>query len=286
MTEPPAETPERKSIPTRQILKLVPTIAVGMTAICFSIGLLIVNINLATSGVYSTDIIRTEYILAGATFLFLAVATQVGNIYIVHDNRGNLRWWKEGQRGGAAFSAFLGLVITIIVMAFVFATISDQRLAVNDRRMWLCVGLMTFLSLTAVVIFRHARAAWEYGFELRDDKSKAPWHLLEIFAMIPFCFVWITAYATTIYPAISPVYGGGYRDHVILIPNDRGITVGKLLALPFQDSGTAIGPLRLIAESDTEIAVLSNDNNHQKPHAIKLSRSLFDAVVNVAEPDL
>src|SRR5579863_1563721 len=79
----------------REIVEVGSKAALGVAATCFAVGLLIVNTRLAAYGVYSSDFIRTEYVLAGAAFIVLVITGGFGFVFCVASIKGYLLLWDQ-----------------------------------------------------------------------------------------------------------------------------------------------------------------------------------------------
>ena len=73
---------EKPIMTTRDFVKAIPTLAFGVSSVCFILGLLIVNLHLSKYGIYSKEFLRTEYLLAGAVCIILVVIAEISFSFI------------------------------------------------------------------------------------------------------------------------------------------------------------------------------------------------------------
>jgi len=264
--------------------RVISSAAVGGAALSFSFGLLIVNLRLARYGVFSSEFVRTEYILAGAMFLSLVAISYFFFVSGIDTwNRIRQRWrdrrWLKVALGG--------LIIPVEILTIpLWVLISASNYQVRWDHMIL--GLFGLIVLGSL-----SRRLFESSFGFWKRLAKEPADTLPKYRfedvrtnliLVPAFLMLVALYAQLIYPQLSPAIGGGRHDPVLLFVNDRGLTVSKSLNLPLQTDGVSVGPLDVLSESDSEIVVLAptDESASVKRWAIRLHRNLFDAVATVA----
>jgi len=88
-------------------------------------------------------------------------------------------------------------------------------------------------------------------------------------------------YASFGYPEISGVFGGGRRDPVMLFVAPRGSEIAKALKLPVDADGKAIGPIEILAESQTMLAVLPVQQ--RSGQAVQIARGVVEGIGAVSD---
>ena len=270
----------------RDIAPLVPTLAVGATVICFSLGLVVVNLRLARYGVFSSEFARTEYILVGALFMLLVALTAATVSYGLKSWKAGIEKWKNGQRKFGALTIFGAVISVTLVLTGALLILSDYQLSPDDWRMWLAVLVLIFIARAA----RHSRDlltdlwnvfAGERRSNPRPEEPESRYY--RVLTAIPWVLLHIAVYSGLVYPYLSPAYGGGRKGQVLLVPTSAGLEVCKTLGLPFRSDGKVVGPLDLLTEASTEVVVLlpAVISDAHSPRSFRLSRDILQAVVSV-----
>lgn len=280
-----------------EIIRMLPALVIGMSSVCFILGLLIVNFYLASFGIYSYEFIRTEYILTGGVFALLVGQAAVGIYYSQLFYTSRVARYFQTKKPGRYKRIFF---LIVFVAALVFIEVSSIQLIslnefhLNTRDSW--IGLVA-LYVTAILIMGFYNKLTRY---LQVDIAQAVISLpesrsekglidpLTVFGDTPFLkfttylvmiFATTGLYALSVYPYIQGSYGGGVKDHEILIPTARGLEVCKQLSLPI--NGTAVGPLEVLTESDKEIVVLVPNELSTNKIAVRINKNNFDAAQTI-----
>lgn len=149
MTEP--QTPQAPALPPwvsllRIAIRIGPSVAITLGAICYGLGLLIVTTRLATLGVYTADFFKTEYVLAGATFCALTLCGTAAVYYSFHSVKGAITVWKQDKRIPARIRAVLWFVLVLGGGALIFSN-ALNLLSTNNFgdfyhfQMWLALSI-------------------------------------------------------------------------------------------------------------------------------------------------
>lgn len=260
------------------IVEYLPTLAIASTTTCFVLGLLIVNLRLSYYGIYSLEFIRTEYILAGAVFIFLVATASASFAYSQGNFNRVIPEIKEKRFGSAFANMFFGLITLsaplIVVFGFLFLN-SGYIYSVNA---WLSIfGLISFAHIARLFISEFASFVHETNFDDESGKIKQAEIANRLFGQIAFLLVFIGGYANLMYPHIPPSFGGGHKSPALLYPTSRGLDICKALKLPLQSNQAIVGPVEILTESEKELVILIPDSLSGKQHAIRLNRELFDA---------
>lgn len=264
----------------RELVELGAKMAIGATGACFALGLLIVNIRLGKYGVYSSEFVRTEYVIVGAAFVVLVTVAAVAAHYAFVEAEGSIDLWRGSNWKRGCLRFILAFVALVAVPTYVLQILSAGRLQSVNWRAWIALLILLSVYLWLRQLRDHLSQLWKLAsipVESRDKKiilmrSEAlAWAFINLLVLIGF-------YATFVYPDLSPVYGGGYRDPVVLVPTSRGSEVGASVGLPILPDKT-IGPVELLTESDKELIVVRTGGGFfSPPNAVRLSRDLIDAI--------
>jgi hypothetical protein len=271
--------PQNQTLPAwtnalRTAIEFGPKVAITAGAVCYGIGLLIVSSHLATLGVYSTDFLRTEYVLAGATYCVLTLCAAVGSHYLVAFGKDSVDLWKKKKYVGAVFELGSTVALSLYIFTFALNLISTPGFAsYANWHMWLALGIAisSYTMLRAVLTVLAKVWSTTPGNENKKARMGHWWHLVLYLVGL---FATIGVYTEQIYPHLLLQYGGGHTEAVALIPTANGERVGHLAGLPFQRDGL-IGPLQLLLENDQGYTVATMSGGH----VASIARDLVEGVV-------
>jgi len=265
----------------REIVQALPSLAVGFTVVCFSVGLLIVDLSLARYGIFSSELIRSEYVTAGALFIFLVALMQLSLSYGLKDIESAAPRWREGGRIASVFIVIFGLFEILCGPTLALNFMSDGKLDVGKSETWIVIGIMVNASILSSVLLERSIELWK-GIQVplttESIETTSLFRLRRILGLVLFNYLAITMYAYYAYPYLSPAIGGGRREQVMLLATEQGIAVSKSLSLPVQIGTQLIGPLQLLTETDSEIIVAFEPNESMKFRALRLQRNMFEAM--------
>ena len=226
--------------------KAIPALVIGISSACFILGLLIVNLRLAKYGVYSSEFIRTEYVMAGAVFILLIAIAGICISYFTQQMKVAGKYWAEKR--------YLQVIYIVLGnIALVIVTISSALMVLNLGQIYLAMKSL-LVAVFAVLIIWLMISNLSIRFisiikliKLSEPKDTVKGYLQDLLVIFPGLLMGIALYANFTYPLISTAYGGGYRTLAILFPTPRGLEVCKALALPVQRNQT-VGPIEVLTE--------------------------------------
>jgi hypothetical protein len=274
-----------QSLSLREIAQSVSAIAVAAAAAFFSIGLVIVNLWLARHGVFSVEFARTEYVLAGALFVFIVVGAWVSVSWGWSNAQKGIKNWREGKKRVAIFDFFSSLLFALGTPISILTPMLQNQADFYDWLLWFSWVGIGGIAGWGKAMFYHSSEFWrnisrQSQSEPHPDKSLS--HLFSVVSTMAFVLTGLAAYSYGVFPRLSPAYGGGGKEPALLFPTQAGLDVCKRLRLPIQP-GPIVGPVNILTESETEIVVLPGDSKIGgfAPHAIRLRRDLFETIVPV-----
>lgn len=198
-------------------------LALGGT--CYAVGLVIVNAYLFRYGVYSTSLLRSEYVLAGLLWLFLLA---VGSVLVAAADR-SLKDRTGRRRLFIAISVALRVLAALLLPAALVGLFSGLELFLTDWRTWVIVAVIL---LTPGYILPHAR---DCAIDIRGWRSSgakfADFPIERVAMLCFFCLLAVGSYAHIVYPSFLPMYGGGRPIQVRLVPAPGSAEVFTALAL-------------------------------------------------------
>lgn len=268
----------------------ISTLALGFAAMSFTLGLLIANLRLGYFGFYSSDLLRSEYVIVGAAFLVLSASAYLPVVYGYHQLRKVKEKWGRGSRLNVIFTALWLSAISVALPLMVLYYSSDGRLDPVKWRTWVSLfGLIAGGTWLTMAIARF----WDVGKIVLAKKTHESLMVhaessFSVLEFLPALLMSIVAYAHITYPRLMPALGGGQRGQVTLVMTNEGLIVAKKLGLPTQTGSSFVGPLHLLTESKDEIVIVVDleDTDSQftldhpdASHAVRIDRRLIDATV-------
>ena len=204
-------------------------VLLGIGAICYAVGFVVVNAYLLKYGVYSASLFRTEYVLAGILWLFLLA---VASVLVASADKSLKRarlHFAEGRRLLPAIVVALRILLALGTPMVLVGLFSGQDLVPWDWRTWIVVAVIL---LTPGYIVPHAR---EFGAELRAWRATggafADFPIYGVSMICLFGFLAIGSYAHIAYPSFLPMYGGGRPTVVRLVPVPGSAEVFSAIAV-------------------------------------------------------
>jgi hypothetical protein len=280
------------SMSPQDVIKAIPTLIIGISTICFVLGLIIVNVHLSEYGIYSSELIRSEYMLAGAVYLALVAITTICLHYVVRFRKLKILWKRKRYVTAATRFLFTAL-IAVALITITLMVISLEQLRLNNPDLWFSILILVSVVLINTyqykkitdeshknrfrdgsIINKDGEAIKKIGIAVKSERYD-PVGLVFV-ALLSFLL--IALYALSTYKYIHTSFGGGNKDAVFLSPTARGLIVSKALLLPLNESETLVGPLEVLTESDKEIIILIPNEISGNKVAIRLNKELFDAV--------
>jgi hypothetical protein len=265
----------------KDVVELGSKAIIGVATACFATGLLIVNVWLSRHGVYSSEFVRTEYVLAGAAFISLVIFAGFGLEYFVAGIKYCAWLWKQGHRFKSAWYTVPTIFGLIGVPILLMRILSDGRLDFGRWKIWFVVPILVLAYFSAREIILHVSKFWTQTTTpggVRDSKKILLRIDDRLFVVFPSLLASMSLYASYVYPEIAPEFGGGHKDSVILVLTSNGREISEHIGLPTQPDKT-IGPVILLTESDKELSVARVDEGMTKSPAVRIKRELIDVIL-------
>lgn len=259
-------------------IQSISTVGIGITALCYILGLLIVSIYHAQYGLYSKELLRTEYIFSGAVLLLLIAIAEM-NFTFIRIRAADVSQAWQGKKYFSCIVPVSSIVFSILMIPFAFALLTfDEIISIKELG-----GPMTGIaSVWTMTYVTGLNVNWRNAIKAitnndANDNAERTTALRSLFMPIFLVFIGIATYSSMTYQHISAAFGGGHRTPAILFPNVKGMEVSKALALPIQNDKT-VGPVEIVSESDNELTILIVDELTGKKVAVRLNKQLLDAI--------
>jgi hypothetical protein len=100
---------------------------------------------------------------------------------------------------------------------------------------------------------------------------------------ILFVLTTLGAYAIRVYPNLSPVYGGGKQQKLILVVKPDQVAQLKSLGINVNSENRQIGPLEVIYEAGDYLILSTPEEIKERKYiqSIRLRKDMFDAILHV-----
>lgn len=261
-------------------INLAPKLALIIGATAYSAGLLIVNSYLQGFGVYTTSLLRADFVLAGLLWIFFCVLSSGAVLTIVSFVSLARRFWrlknpKLGHKVLVWILVILGVPAFSGLLALPIFFFSGREISYFDGKTWLAIAAML---LPIAGFFWVGRRTW---VAVRTWRAKK-----EVLATFPAYLVtlWLviglgvpTAYARVAYPLFLPTYGGGRPVPVRVFTDTQEPSVRKALRQDESDAGAFL----LVAETSEWLILADRSWAANPPHkrvAIRIRRDAVTAL--------
>ena len=183
-----------------RLVEIILKAAAVMVGLAYVAGLFVVNFHLSLYGLHGLGLLRVEYVLAGATWLFLTVFA-----YLLWRNILTPLYTKDWRLGRRLVASAWRLLLSAAMLFFVFVVITypdANSFRFRDMSARAAAVALVALGLTYPAAVVLALVGTEDG-----AGRNAPTFLLPY---IGVCVIATLAlYSIVVYPGISPAYGGG-----------------------------------------------------------------------------
>ncbi|MFN0313769.1 MAG: hypothetical protein ACKVQA_01850 [Burkholderiales bacterium] len=271
-------------ISLRELAGTFPALGIGAATLCFSIGLLIVNIRRAQFGVYSMDFLRAEYVLAGALYLFLTAMAGTTAVYALPYLGEGVNKWKARRHTHGVAKILQALIYSLAPFGIALPLLSQYRFLFFSWEYFIALACLFLQAISARSLVATALLAWRTQARRTTDVAANDLMLdldLGMHKIIALLSA-LVLYSYFLYPKLSPAFGGGFRTNVYLVPTATGAATLRDVGIPSQSNGTHFGPVQVLTSSDQEVTallLLEEGRFFPRYQAFHLSRGMLQAVV-------
>lgn len=255
---------------------------------CYSVGLIIVNLHLTSLGIGGAELLRSDFVLAGASFLvmlgaFLLLGPAIA--YGVSVSRAN---WSRRSRWSAIGITALYLMTPIAFPVIVISAFADSRVKFNRWSDWFLILLLAAMAFQARLLATTVRGYVEKRrtpFDLPEHRYFLHYHALGVAGLFILFLGAVVAYARSVYPYLSAAYGGGARSPVLLVLAPDEAQLAPFTSLPFDENTRTLGPVELVFESERDffVALPLGTQVGSSRKAVRIRRDLVAAIAPAAK---
>lgn len=250
--------------PSAEVLTRIQAIArVGVLLLggLYTVGLLIVNLDLGHYGLLSLDLARPEYVMAGALWTFLTVITwaaaavAIGNVKQILLSKPSA--WTL-VKTLLEFAMFVGFLLYLV------SVLSRNELVLTKRTALLPTGTIIINAVVLKYFLESLRAVVEsQPLSIKILFSRIPkW--TPAYSTIAMLSV-ISLYATFAFPHFPRELGGGRKPVVQLLLTDQPLQEQwENLGLPVSEDRRGIGPVVLLLKTNTTFTVRRVEKHNDK----------------------
>jgi hypothetical protein len=271
---------------TKDLIEVIGKFTIGIVALCYALGLLVVNLYLSRYGVYSLSLFRLNYIMAGIWVLspyfiaFLILSITLGFSYSIPPIRIRIHRYfnlplKETRSGLTGCGIFAFLFIFIISINVTIQIIKSLNI-VYDNHWFPAIIVPTMYSLFGVIAIRYIRTRLSSAFQLPAFYGCL---LIAIAIFISQTY----EFSKNLYGTIPPHLGGGGTKDVQLLlkleDNDRQFF--ELAGVQFYTEYNRTQTLQLLFANDDEYVFLVKPTQFPdaKGSTLSIKKDLVQGVI-------
>ena len=231
---------------TRTLVRLS-KVAIAIVGVVYALGVMIVNLHLAGYGLIATELVRTDYILAGALWAVLTVAGLAG--FRITRNRLRLAWSHRSslmkRTFVAAWEGVSALAVAIVALTLlsggvIGAVLDGSRLVITGFVVWVLI-ISLYVNGKVVNAF--------FAVDRSTQRRSIPW--------LGFMFfISLTFYSLFAYPWFTRSLGGGQTVVAYLyLRSPIPELYWPIYRMSISRDGTRLGPANLILETERRVVV-------------------------------
>ncbi|MEK6301396.1 MAG: hypothetical protein AABO41_11790 [Acidobacteriota bacterium] len=266
----------------KDIVDLGGKVIIGVIALCYVLGLLVVNLHLSRYGIYSLSLFRINYVIAGVWVLMpiMVVLLLGGSTYLLiktvpHVKDSAPKVWEFGPRNqgpkGKASSRRFMTIYTLILVGLLFlisvmGVVTMIRTLIKDfgqlSKILPLIGLISSSILVFFILATKASASGRpvivsFGFFVVSI-------LLLMHAMV---------FSRTFFPNIPSYLGGGSTKtvQILLKLEEKDRQFFQSSGLEFGDNSNETKDLQLLFANDNEYIFLVNSSRFPEAEGSTLS---------------
>jgi hypothetical protein len=279
MTEP-AETPPNGSkaaedpghlVRLAEPLSHVTPLAAMTLAGLYTVGIIIVNLDLGRHGLFHLDLARPEYVMAGTLWAMLTLATAWGT-YVAATRLA----WTGVAWTRRPWILFQAAALTLGTASILLGAVGYDA---GPSRWW-------WHLLAMAVVAANGASAWHARGVVRETLRNVD-NLGAIFTVF-WCLAVLGLYTTAVFPFIPKGFGGGRKAMVEVLLTDPGPHGWASYKVAVSEDGRRIGPVVLLLETASAFVVKAPEVDvawwHRGPShlpTVALDRKLVSAIVYV-----
>lgn len=252
---------------TKDIVDLGGKIIIGVLALCYVLGLLVVNLHLSRYGIYSLSLFRINYVIAGIWVLMpiILILVLLGSTYILiriipHAKDSAPKLYEfgprnqgpEGKRQSQRLMTFIAVgILLILFLASLALAVGSIRTLIKDFGQWkeivgttyvICFALFTFFAISAKATATGKSLILSFAF----------------FVVSILLLVHTIIFAKAFFPHIPSYLGGGSTKTVQLLLKleDKDKQFFQSSGVEFNENSNQTKDLQLLFANENEYIFL------------------------------
>jgi len=224
------------AILAREIVTVVTSLVLSLAGLAYVLGILIITIRLGAVGVPAPDLAQPRYALVGGLFLFLVsfVAAAVGaGIISFREGIARMKHHHPVTGGLQMLASLVSCFAPMIAIQF----LTRFRLDFTYREAWIILAILLLSALSMGPLAQSLRLFWKSP----PENQARPAHQISL----THAFLWelltvvmsITGYSRSVYPRLSPVFGGGRPSQIVLVVAPDKISVIRMTGIAVASDG-------------------------------------------------
>jgi len=224
------------AILAREIVTVGTSLVLSLAGLAYVLGILIITIRLGAVGVPAPDLAQPRYALVGGLFLFLvslAAAAIGAGILGFREAIARIKDHHPVAGGIQMLASLVSCFAPMIAIQF----LTRFRLDFSYREAWIILAILLLSAFNMVPLAQSLRLFWQSPHE----NQARPAHPISL----TYAFLWellvvvmsITGYSLSVYPRLSPVFGGGRPSQIVLVVAPDKISVIRMTGIAVASNG-------------------------------------------------
>ncbi len=267
----------------KEAIEVAAKLAIALSALAYASGLLIVNVYLSSVGTAYVGLPHVHYMMVGIVYgilLMFGCAPWLicRRFYVM--SRGNL----HDLRDKIVTSAITGAIVIVFLFLFANALIVISWRAIDYRHPSTLgpMGILLGIGLVSIggIFVYYRKDALSLPIEVAPTQ-----HLnvgLGVLSNLAMHLSYIILYASTIYPAISPTFGGGKLQEIVIVSKAEDLETFKSFGFEIDSGARRVGPVQMILEFDKFILLAPPDKKNRtskEPKAIRIREDMVESIL-------
>jgi hypothetical protein len=269
---------------SKNMIEVAGKLIIGLSALCYVLGLVVINIYLSKYSVYSLSLFRLNYITAGMLALspvlfglitFLIALGLVYPLVLILRRKWHSFFDPEEELPTGVGEHSFGLLLILLLAVSTGLTYATFRVAgVPTGEMW---GILLVTALVTNVLCTLATC---FGILLEPGSYFRQVILVIVPAAAALGIILHTVlFASYVYEKVPPHLGGGEPKSVeLFVSSSEGRALLEEAEIEFEDDKHLATNVRLLFSTDGEYIILVKTPLDGREHAVTVRRELIQGI--------